>query len=204
MDGGLAFSALYIPIGIFLYFYWKKNGHIPFPMGVVAPPFIIGYTPGPPVVDPPPVVNPPTPVTPPVVNPPTPVTPPVVTPPTPNCPPCPQCPSPPPPPPPPPPRNYKQEAIQKLLAVPVTVTANPVLYNPGMGTSTTFNIVQNETIGDLPDAYKTFHNMQVTEEERGMTYTLGPVSVTPTGGRLRPTTVEAIEEYAVKRFKANH
>lgn len=66
---------MYIPLAIFLFFYWKKEGSLPFPVGIFGHPlFAVLGLPEPQVPTPP---TPPTPVTPPTpcncpINPPTP------------------------------------------------------------------------------------------------------------------------------------
>ena len=95
-------NQIFFPVSLFLYFYWKKNGQLPFPMVIPIEPILGIFGAPAPVITP---VNPPTPITP--------VTPPCncppVDPPTPVNPPTPAHP------------NYQQMARQAIGAMPIDV-----------------------------------------------------------------------------------
>ena len=196
---------IYFPVAVFLYFYWKKNGSLPFP-------FILPISPGYAVLGaPPPVVpNPPPPPPPPPIDgppcdwsayraaleqwrashhaPPPPPPPPVVTP-----PPTPVTPPPPVDGPPvitplPPTPNWRQT----IGETPVHYSYSPTInYPTSKGNAQyQFTFQGNTTIGGLPQVWRNFQQEQKTAQEHGVWYTLmdDDIHVNLINGPMNPET----------------
>ena len=183
-------NQIFFPVSLFLYFYWKKNGQLPFPMVIPIEPILGIFGAPAPVItpDPPTPVNPPvnTPVTPPC-NCPTcpPVNPPVNTPVTPVNPPTPAHP------------NYQQMARQAIGAMPIDVQWSTTVGGPGGGTNS-YSTKEKTTIGGLPSLFRTFQADREKAADNGVQYSIDEQSfkisrVTPASHPLVQQNAEAYE-----------
>jgi len=140
-------------MAVFLFFFWKKEGKLPFPIGIFGNPLfgIMGL---------PPPVN---------INP---------TPPTPVCPVCPSggtCPTPPPCPT-CPPCPGKEKIKQEIGKMPVNVTWTTTVGEPG-GQTYYPTYSQNTTLGQIPGEIQDFHRMQAIAEKTGIHYQIDESSL---------------------------
>lgn len=142
-------APMYIPLAIFLFFYWKKEGSLPFPVGIFGHPLfaVLGL----------PEPQAPTPA------PPTPVTPPTPC----NCPVSPPCPVNPPTPVNPSHPSYKELAKQKIGEIPVEVQWQTTIGMPG-GLVNNYTLKEQTTIGDLPGDVKALHEAQAIAQSKGV------------------------------------
>lgn len=137
-------TPLYVPLAIFLFFYWKKEGKLPFPIAIMGSP-LLG------------ILGLPEPVAPPA--PPCPKCPVGGTCPTPPpCPKCPTCPG-------------KEKLKQEIGKMPVNVTWTTTVGEPG-GQTYHPTYSQNTTLSQIPGEIKDFHRMQAIAEQKGIHYSI--------------------------------
>lgn len=151
MESAFSVSPFFLPVAMMLFFYWKKNGDLPFSLGFIGAPLFAMYQPS--------VAAPPTP-TPPVTPPSPPPTP------TPPCPTCPTCPTH------HPGGRVEKAIVEKIGSIPVNIGYTQT--TNGVETSGQLPTV---TIGQLPTVAKDVKQYQAFMAENDIDVTFSNPSI---------------------------